>query len=418
MRLRFKIPLTAYLVGPSAESLGIKLSFAHAGATVEVDLIGNKPTALDEMPDDQKYFREVKALSFEISQMGQSLLEIISEEAKWSILVETLTAIVNRVFKAIRNFGHVPHLYEISPKLGEPVPILYSWDVEVESRDNQYERLIPKGADTKVLIRALLIHRGGQEAPEIRVADWPEIAEAIEDDLMARPEDEFLTNAIEFMRRENFRLALLESVTCLEVVLSDYLNEYLSGPKKLSKRRIEKFLGPNFGLTARIAGLLNLVLSENTLKQVNIERVIKAIEWRNKVVHRTGHLPDHLVANDIRDGIVSVLRLAGVLAQQRDQIIARPSLSPIAQGVADKHGIMGQNIVSLGKHRIMVTFRFFFIDKPPEKNLLEVACLDLIDQLRVQDKRFVAENHLSVRFADVLNKPFARWQKGKLEIIK
>src|SRR5690349_11986639 len=77
------------------------------------------------------------------------------------------------------------------------------------------------------------------------------------------PEDEFLTNTRWHIRNGNLRLALVDSVIGLEIVLARFLDSYLRVIKSVPDSRIRKFIKPDLGITARLAAILDLTLHES-----------------------------------------------------------------------------------------------------------------------------------------------------------
>ncbi|HEX9868845.1 MAG TPA: hypothetical protein VGC99_09670 [Candidatus Tectomicrobia bacterium] len=149
---------------------------------------------------------------------------------------------------------------------------------------------------------------------------WAEIVEAIRDDLPVLPEQEFTVNAREHLDLRNFRLALVESVIGLEIVLHRHLLAYLRIHKKVPQTRVQEFLSPNLTLATRLSGLLDLTLPPDALQQINLGNVRKAVGWRNKVVHVTGRLPDGISHSELREAISAVLELTQQLGDLEQQM--------------------------------------------------------------------------------------------------
>jgi hypothetical protein len=148
---------------------------------------------------------------------------------------------------------------------------------------------------------------------------WAEIEKAIQDNKSPLPEQEFTVNASEHLYLRNFRLALVESVIGLEIVLSRHLRTYLHTQKKAPEARIGEFLTPNLTLNMRLSGLLVLTLPPDVFQQIDLDTIKKAVRWRNQVVHKTGQLPGGIPNAELRETISAVLELTqrlGTLAPQ------------------------------------------------------------------------------------------------------
>jgi len=121
---------------------------------------------------------------------------------------------------------------------------------------------------------------------------------------------------------KNFRLALMESIIGLEIVLTRYLTEYLRVYKGFSKKRIEDFISRELTLSLRLAGLLDLTLPQTDLQVIDFDKVRLAVTWRNRVTHRTGHLPQGIPESIIIGNILEVLKLTHILGNRAQQISA------------------------------------------------------------------------------------------------
>lgn len=421
MKLCFKVPFNSYLAGPSSESLNLQTSFEEDGYLVKMVIEGNGPLELKDGPPETKYFRKTTYLSFEItlgeasSENLQNFKLLVKEESQRLKLFSLFVSIINRALCSIRNFGVVAHIQEVRPIDSEIESYFRKWDVKFSENNEVYQTIFP--ATTGLLQGLLYFSASDQEIPELRVSDWPDIEEAIQDKLKPAPEQEFLTNAIEFLRIRNFRMALLESVICLEIVLTQYLRAFLSVRKNIPNERIGKFLTHQLGLSSRLSGLLDITLGREDLNKINIQKILKAVEWRNHIVHKTGRLPKELKEDTLRDGISSILTLAILLALRRDQIQAEPRLQKIAKEMSDDNKVPIPTIWAMQRHHILVEIQFFF-DEIPESHVFEKVSKDLAIKLKERDPRFEANKHLFIRFLQFPKKTIARWRRGYLEIIQ
>ena len=215
----------------------------------------------------------------------------------------------------------------------------------------------------------------------------------------------------------NYRLALLEAIVCLEIVLSQFLENYLLINKGFSRNRVMKVLGKDVGLTPRVGLLLDLVLTQGELKSLGIGDVLKAINWRNTVVHKTGHLPPGLSDNEAQDCIFGVLHLADVLAGKRTQIVASPESKDVAQFIALAFKVPLPTISLIRHHRRVVQFQFFISDEFPSEEKMKEIAEAVARRIQERDRRFKPEEHLHIRFSDFPQKTIAVWSRGMLEVI-
>jgi len=272
MKLKLKIPLHLYLSGPTEQSLEVETSFEHVGVKVNLRLIGENPLILPEGPDDSKVFCHLKGAEFELEDtepQRSKLSKVVTTEPDYVSILKFLLPIVNRVLRSIRNWGVVAFVAELNPRDDDAKKYIQRWDVQ-SSEDGENWQAVVK-PETGLLNALLSGFLNDERAGNLHVRNWSEIEDAIQDNLEPPPEQEFLTNSIEHLNLGNFRLALIEAIICLEIVLTQFLKVYLSINKKLSQNRIDDFLTPQFGIASRVSGLLNLVLDPDDLKKIAAE---------------------------------------------------------------------------------------------------------------------------------------------------
>lgn len=425
MRLRFTVPLVAYITGPSPDSLNLTARFRTPDVSVVVTLARpplHEPLEAPELPAHSRYFIQSSGIRFELDELAPAagFLRILVGEAARANLVTLLVGIANRTLIAVRNFGIVPHVSEIRPEPDEVEQLLRGWQVQVDRESaDVWEDLVPPPADLGALAwLALRPSTDPEPRPEIRATAWPDIAEAIEDALTPSPEREFLTNAVEHARIGNLRLALLEAIICLEIVLSQFLHEYLSRAKGLSQTQISSFLTPKVDLSARLAGLLDLTLQAGELEGIDLAAVRSGVRWRNKITHETGHLPKGVSDEQVRASIVNVLSLAQFLGRKRDQLTAAPELHQLSQRLASELGVLAPRIDVFPSHRVWVEFLFILPGNVPNEDRLNEIVLHTAGRLRERDGRFDADQHLFVRFLSLPQKVHARWSRGRLHVVE
>ncbi len=144
---------------------------------------------------------------------------------------------------------------------------------------------------------------------------------------------------------------------------------------------------------------------------------MKAVEWRNSVTHKTGHLPANLLDQTVEHGISKILDLTALLARKANQIAAAPEIREIANFLHEKHGISTPSIWVFPKHRLFAEFTIFGppLHEFPNLDRLNAVVSDLIIKRLEQDPRFVPQEHLFISFFEFPKQPRARWYKGKIE---
>lgn len=427
MKIYFKKPFKCYLTTPKNEVPHLQATFEESGYSICISLStqDDKVLELQNVPPEDKYFVITSNIDFILTPISHDesdrfSYEAMSDKNLRKDLLKLIVRIINKSLQAIRNFGIMPHVQMFNPDISYTDYYLSSLNVKL--LDDEGEHYISQSKNLLGEIwarRALPSTSETPPASDLHVFRWPDIEEALQDQSEPPPEKEFFTNAVEFLRIRNFRMALLEAVICLEIVLTQYLQylkTYLSIRKTVPNSRIKKFLSPQMGLSIRLSGLLDLTLTKDDLKDIDLNKVIHVVEWRNSIVHRTGRLPKYLTEEELRNGISNVLTLALLLAQSRDRIQAEPVLQDIAKKISELHKIPVPNVFDIGRHLILVEIQFFFATLP-DNEILEEVSKDLGEHLKIRDSRFIPDKHLFIRFLKFPKVTVARWRKGSLEIV-
>ncbi len=141
-----------------------------------------------------------------------------------------------------------------------------------------------------------------------------------------------MINTIGHVRVGNFRLAVVDAVIGLEIVMYGYLEAYLRVVKSVPPPRINHFLRTDRGLTTRLSAVLDLTKHDSYLKDLPVDAALEAVEWRNRIMHKNGRLPKE-PEDKIRKNIDAVLKIARTLAERRDDVLATPHKIKIAEAL-------------------------------------------------------------------------------------
>jgi len=298
---------------------------------------------------------------------------------------------------------------------------LGKWCPETSTDGHTWSELLPPTSRPFAALFASALSRDMEfsQRAELKVFLWPDIVEALEDDKEPPPEQEFVTNSIGHLRQKNFRLAVLESIICLEIVLTQFLLQYLTVSVGVPARRVKQFLSPEIGVTARLSALLNLTLHESYLEDVDLDKVMKVVQWRNEVVHKTGRLPVGIREDTLEDHVSAVLSLVALLAERRDNVAAGPELKKITEalrGMGDRHIFLVQ-IWLKRSHRVRMDIEFFSAPEPGDRrDKLEGLAREAGELLKARDPRFNGSEHLTIHFKEVPGKSVAWFRAGSLEM--
>lgn len=412
MIVRLNIPFHGIIDSPVESTLKPRTQFEHKA--YEVKLLFRVGQAVQPfLGEENRRYRSMSLLRLEISGgIGAQGIDALATGDDPIALAAALRPIVNRVFRSIRNFGFIEELEEFRTDTHLSAELAAEWNPESTEDRKIWKSLFP--GHRSPLFRVLQgIPRG--ESRSIREERWPLIEEAMQDDLEPGPEREFLTNSIQHLGKSNFRLALLEAIICLEIVLNGFLRLYLSVSRGLSKSRIERTLDNHLGLTSRVGLILEVVLTKNERQAAQIEDVLRAVKWRNEIVHKTGRLPSTIAEKLLRDSIWATLQLASLLANKRDDLASTPDATAMANELSKQHGVDVQEIKFLGGHRVTLRVHSGFEKKLLADAEIDGIVADISARCKRRDTRFVARSHLSIAFTKGLLATYARWANGKLE---
>ena len=422
MKLKFQVPLKIYLLGDNEEHLNLSTSFIHDGVRVFIRFNGDNPFTLPDDPSVRgiRLVRKINGLECEIEYIDSDnpeILRLITKEINFVNILNFLKPIINRILRALRNWGFVYSIVEINPNDAKAEYLIRSWNVEYSSDSVVWKKMVesPKG-----ILSALIAYSDPDDQIEIlTVNNWISVEEAIQDKLTPPPEQEFLANAKQHLKQRNYRVAIVEAIICLEIVLSQFLKAYLKIEKSISQERINDFLTTGFGIKSKVSGLLDLVLSLEDMRLIELDNIRTAIEWRNKIVHKTGKLPEYISEKELEEKINSVLTLALLLGHKRDQINSAPMLKEFSNKLAVDFNLPEPHITLVQKHLYIIDFDFIEFELPSdiERTISSVA-MSASSFLTSSDHRFDPEKHLVIRFIVLLEGVRARWKKNKVEIYK
>jgi hypothetical protein len=283
MLLRFHIPELLFVISPTPESCEGQTTFTYKQLQCSLEVV-LEAGAWDN-PRGAGFVGMVRELKFTVRQepRGNTIQSLIDTRA-YRRLVTIMRTIANRCLRAIRNVGKVPSVHELPPVVEdyEAEVLLEILHAEVSVDGLNWTQIIQRidVVESRRLFSLLVMPRIIYE--NLDMHRWAEIEKVIQDDLPPLPELEFTVNAIEHLHLRNFRLALVESVIGLEIVLSRYLRIYLRTQKKVPEARIDDFLTPDLTLYTRLSGLLDFTLPPDVFQQINLGDIRKAVRWRHR----------------------------------------------------------------------------------------------------------------------------------------
>ena len=407
MTLRVRIPQLLFLYGlfeDDLEVVSVSFFYHHYAMTLTFEGGEIKKATWDKPDDFIQWYREATHAILVITETEQShrpITDLISPPAHEDLL-NLIEGATMKAIRVIRNVGFVPELPESLPRREPLEEILHSWQPEVSSDGSTWTRVttsIPKIGYHSLF--GFAGRSGFASKAELKMPYWSRIKEVLEDNLEIAPEDEFLTNTIGHLRACNFRLAIVDAVIGLEIVLTRYLRCYLATVKKMPDHRIKSFLRNDFGLTPRLAGILDLTIHESYLKDVKLDHVLQAVTWRNHIVHKTGQLPSQVPVVTVREHIDAVLGLAHTLAELYVNTSASSDRERIGEKLKTKFsGRIGWPHLWIKPwHEVYAEIGSGF-GTPLTKEEMKAIAEELGGYLKARDNRFEQTSNLHVTFKD------------------
>lgn len=253
-------------------------------------------------------------------------------------LINKIVQLTNQVIKSFRVHGTIENLHEIIIFEDKKKYILESlnpkytldgenWTYINESEIDSGNYKVPAAIYSitkKIDVFNKFITASYNSAIYMHINSWERVVMAIIEQKSPAAELELAVNAREHWKSKNFRLAVLESVIGLEIVMSSFMRVFLTHRKGISKAQIDEFLDPNFSLYSRLSGLLNMTIKKKDLEKIDIAQIKKVVKWRNKIVHATGDLPDGIQEEQILEGVNAVINLVYILHNKKEMILRFP----------------------------------------------------------------------------------------------
>jgi hypothetical protein len=168
------------------------------------------------------------------------------------------------------------------------------------------------------------------------------------------------------------------------------------------------------GITARLSASLNLTLHESYLKKIDFDKVLKVVQWRNAIVHKTGGLPS-IPEDNLRENISAVLKLIGLLAERRDDEAARIEKEKIAEALKTKEPLF-ITIWVKPAHRVLIEIEYSWYPIPSDyREKIDTLITRAAQLLKERDRRFNPEKHLAIHFKN-FGKSLGRFINGSFTL--
>lgn len=426
MFIKFKIDLKMSIYGEK-DSLEPQIIFNHDEFKCKLYFEGEKvdysPITQNGFIGGYKHYRNCEYLTITIVDFKDKLKLLITSGELKEIL-ELIILIANRCIRSLRIYGWVTNLHEFNWNLDSndlENRLLYL-NVETSEDGKNWQRLIKEYSHSSYL-SFLFSSKVIEENSQLYMFNWEGIKESIQDDSCVKREKEvnemeFVINAIENLRKDNIRTALIESIIGLEIILTKYIKGYFKIIKRYNREEIGTLLEPNFGLTRKILLIPELTFEEIELHKINLKNILTAIKWRNNIIHKTGDFPLGVNKKYKIEIISELINFIHLLELKVIQITALPKISEIIKYIIDKHNILKFSIEKQRNH--MINIQFYNTQKEGlwKEEKINNINNDLFEQLKIIDKRFDPKEHFLAIYTQKPNNVWAVFAKGSLKYIK
>jgi hypothetical protein len=370
-----------------------------------------------------KHFRDCEYLTITILDFKDKLKLLITSGELKEIL-KLIILIANRCIRSLRIYGWVTNLHEFNWSLtsNDLENILLYLNVEKSEDGKNWQRLIKEYSHSSYL-SFLYSSKIIEANSELYMFKWEEIKESIQDNLCVKRkkesnEIEFVVNALENLRKDNIRTALIESIIGLEIILTKYIKKYFEVIKKYNKTDIDALLEPSFDLKRRILLIPELTFEEKELHRINLKNILTAIKWRNKIIHKIGDFPSGVKKKDKIEIISELINLILFLELKVMQITALPKILEIKKYIIDKYNILDFDVEKQRNHRIYTQFYNNQKEGLWKEEKINNINNDLFDQLKKIDIRFDPKEHFLALYTQLPNNVWATFSKGSFKYLK
>jgi hypothetical protein len=408
MKIQATVPASFEVLAASEADLTLTTNFSLRGCNVVTTvLVGD---VAPNLGDEGGVRAEAHAIRLELTDAGAGVLDNLLEHGDREALLKLIIKAANRVIGAIRNFGTTPHLDQVRNVFDADLD-LRRLEVRIANDSTEWTDLVPAPDSLEgMLLERILFSR--VQRGKFSASDWRKVEEAIQDELPPPPEQEFLVNALEHVAARNYRLAVVEAVFCLEVVLTRFLRAHFGIERAIPKEQFEHLLTPQVGLTARVAALLDLTSANDVLEHIDRKAILRVIKWRNRIAHETGHLPQGISGAEIAPALDEVFELSRGLSIRERLITYSPEAKRIGKEVAAALQLKGLTVQRRADHRVSVDWNSYpDTHSGSEEKIVRDIVRVLTPPLRGVDARFDPQIHLEIRVRRLFT-PVGMWRAG------
>lgn len=303
MFLEFELPIRINLITNEKEYFNdTSIHFNYESYNCFLELINAKDIEENIEKGKISYIRKYQAISIAIEDNNKGTIENFIKERSIIQILNLVNSISNRCLLVFRNYGNLTKVKEFSLKLDRAdkeqfKSFIMMLDIKISKKNNsKYEKILKHWnfeiSFAKEFISSCL--QGGyfnvHDEEYLDYDTWLGIKNALENNYEITEDRIFFVNSLEHWRNNNIRLAVIETVIGLEIVVTKYLRNYLKF-KNIPNDRIGDLINPNIGIYSMVSVFLDLSVEEEIIKHIGIDKVLKLIKLRNNIIHNNYKIP-------------------------------------------------------------------------------------------------------------------------------
>lgn len=421
MFLEFELPIRINLITSEKEYFNnTSINFNYKNYNCFLELKSTKDIEENTEKEKISYMRNHHAISIIIEDNSKGTIENFVKEQSMVQILNLINSISNRCLLIFRNYGNLTKVKEFSLKLDmedkeQFKSFFMMLDVKISKNNMKYEKIL------KILGFKYEFYEefcswfqnsyfDAYHEEYLDYDTWLDIKNALENNYEITEERFFYVNSLEHIYNHNIRLAVIETVISLEIVVTKYLKDYLKF-KNIPNDRIGGLINPHIGIYSMVSVLLDLSIEEEVMKLFKIDDVLKLIHLRNDIIHNNKQIPKEFskqkeILNQITTSQVLCKLLVGFCNKQ----INIKDLLKNTQRSYDIENIQIACLIdapTIFLHVYLKKYRKELINK------INFSIINSLKDFRRFEKLYNEKEHLNIRYT-FKKKVMAKFSDGKL----
>ena len=421
MFLEFNLPIRINLATNEKENLSNTfINFNYKKYNCFLKLKSEKDIIENKEGEKITYTRNYHGISIMIEDNSKGIIEKYVKEKSMMQILELINIISNRCLLIFRNYGNLTKIKEFSLQLDmvdkeQFKSFFMMLDTKIKN-DLEYEKILKYWGfeiDFAKEFTSIWLQKGYfnvYDEEYLGYKIWLEIKNALENNLEVTEERYFFVNSLEHIYNHNIRLAVIETVISLEILVTKYLKDYLKF-KNIPNDRIGNLINPNIGIYSMVSVLLDLSIEEDVMKFFKIDEVLKLINLRNDIIHNNKQIPKESskqkeILNQIAASHILCNWLVGFCNK-------RINIKALLKNTQTSYDIENIEIKCLPDNPIIVLSVYLKEYSNELINKINFSIISILKDFRGYEKLFNEKEHLNIRYAHN-KKVIVKFSNGEL----